>query len=474
MGSLVLLAITYGAPRVLAGPGVDASRSSVVAPDGPIGHAGRWMVDRQGRVVIVHGVNMPSKWLPAHPAGLDFGSDDAELLATSGFNAVRLTVERYAVEPAPGRFDAGYVAKFADNVNHDMLETLARPYPQLVSGTPMRWSFDPSTKRFDLEYSVARADGNGRFAPGSQTAVSVPALQYPDGYVARVTGGRVVSRPNAPVLRVRAHHDADNVAVTIAPPVRTAASNSSCPPTATTAAGGVAVDTSNARAGGNGRATVCVDGTGVADGTITAGTGEANAGFLIFDGQPTNPGLAGGYIGLSRQHTLTLVGCDQGDYDPEAPDDYYSPSDERTYNNAMASLGKETLTGPDGPIGPTSPCSPQPWEPGPSGPCGGYQDPAAPPPAATYPDGAPLYVYTSGAGAHDPNTYGYVGVAGDFGGNDGASGYIQLTHDPGLSGDIATGGTSKAGGGTVAVGNDGREAGDTLTPPGTPVAVCQN
>ncbi|MCI0436492.1 MAG: hypothetical protein L0271_23085, partial [Gemmatimonadetes bacterium] len=95
-GSLALLAaaLALDVSHVSARPGFEPKRSAVAAPDGPIAHAGRWLVDRQGRVVIVHGVNLPTKWLPAYPAALAFGADDAELLASSGFNAVRLTVER--------------------------------------------------------------------------------------------------------------------------------------------------------------------------------------------------------------------------------------------------------------------------------------------------------------------------------------------------------------------------------------------
>lgn len=359
-----------------------------------------------------------------------------------------------------------------ENVNHEMLGLLARPYPQLVSGTPLAWHFAPASKRFELSFSRDRADGHGTFAPGAETVVSVPALQYPDGYVASVTGGQVVSAPDAPLLRVRALPGDGPLTVTVAPPGPGPAANSACPEAATPLGGGVSVDTSRAQ-GDGGVVVACVDGTDVDDGTVTAGTGEASAGSVIVDGETTNPGPAAGYLGLSRQHWLTLVGCDEGDYDPNAPDDY-SPSAEPHFNNAMASLGMGPLTAPAGPIGPTSPCSPQPWGPGPSGPCGGYQDPDAPPPAAQYPTGSPLYLYTSGDGALDPGSYGYVGLAGDFGANEGASGYLQVTHDPGLAGDVATGGYSAGGGGTVAAGNDGREAHDTFTPPGSPVVVCQN
>jgi endoglycosylceramidase len=104
-------AVAANAARVAA-----PSPSAVVAPAGRIGHAGRWMTDERGRVVTIHGVNMPSKNLPAYPAALNFGDDDATLLANSGINAVRLTVERSAVEPKPGAFDDAYVDHVADTV----------------------------------------------------------------------------------------------------------------------------------------------------------------------------------------------------------------------------------------------------------------------------------------------------------------------------------------------------------------------
>ena len=81
-----------------------------------IGHAGRWMVDPSGRVLILHGVNVASKTLPAYPSALSFDSDDAAFLASEGFDAVRLTVERYAVEPSPGQFDDSYLTNLAATI----------------------------------------------------------------------------------------------------------------------------------------------------------------------------------------------------------------------------------------------------------------------------------------------------------------------------------------------------------------------
>ena len=47
------------------------------------------------------------------------------------------------------------------NVNTANLDTLAEPYPQLVSGTPVSYSFDNGT--FQFSYSTAEADGLGSF-----------------------------------------------------------------------------------------------------------------------------------------------------------------------------------------------------------------------------------------------------------------------------------------------------------------------
>jgi endoglycosylceramidase len=94
------------------------SASAHAAP--PItGHAGRWVVDKSGRVVIVHGVSLSSKGLSggrAYPAGIGFGSADAEVLAANGLDAVRLTFERHAFAPEPGQFDYAYLAQFKDTM----------------------------------------------------------------------------------------------------------------------------------------------------------------------------------------------------------------------------------------------------------------------------------------------------------------------------------------------------------------------
>ncbi|HEX3335754.1 MAG TPA: hypothetical protein VHS54_04785, partial [Jatrophihabitans sp.] len=319
---------------------------------------------------------------------------------------------------------------------------------------------------FSFRYTPGRADGRGSFAPGAETDVSVPAINYPGGYHAVVSGGQIVSSANAPVLRVRAARGATSISVTVAPPTASVAGNSTCPADATSAAGVAGVSAAPS-ASGPSRVTGCSGGTGVADGTVTAAADPATGnGYVVQDGKASNPGLLGGFIGVDRQNTLTLVGCAHGDYKPGAPDDW-NQSPDGPKNNAMASVGTPTFTAPEGPVGPTSPCSP-PIVPTPAQgtSCGSPRDPS---PAATLPgNGSPMNAYYGGF----PN--GDAGLAGDFGGNAGASGVAQATSDGRSGGNVTVGGTSKGGGGTVAVGNDGNESKDRWTPDGSPLAVCQD
>lgn len=101
------------------------------------------------------------------------------------------------------------------NVNTAKLAVLAAPYPQVVAGTPRLWSFGSGI--FRLWYSTERPDRGGRFAPGVQTIVSVPPIDYPNGYHVSVKGGQVISVPNAALLAVVADGSADTVEVTVTP-----------------------------------------------------------------------------------------------------------------------------------------------------------------------------------------------------------------------------------------------------------------
>lgn len=100
-----------------------------------------------------------------------------------------------------------------DNVNTGNLVLLSTPYPQVIAGTPNSWSFTDGT--FAFSYSTEKVDGSGSFAAGSQTVISVPAVQFPNGYSVSVTGGHVVSAPGAPQLVIASDGGATAVGVIV-------------------------------------------------------------------------------------------------------------------------------------------------------------------------------------------------------------------------------------------------------------------
>ena len=84
-------------------------------PEPPLSHDGRWFVDRGGRVVILHGLNMVYKVGSYRPADSGFGADDAHWLRRNGFNTVRLGIIYKGLEPDPPpasglpAYSAGYL-----------------------------------------------------------------------------------------------------------------------------------------------------------------------------------------------------------------------------------------------------------------------------------------------------------------------------------------------------------------------------
>lgn len=106
-------------------------------------------------------------------------------------------------------------APTGDNVNIGNLRTLASPYPQLISGTPTSWSFTDGT--FTFGYSTAKIDGSGTFADGALTTISVPTVEFPNGYLVTVAGGHVVSAANAARLVIASDSGATAVSVVVAP-----------------------------------------------------------------------------------------------------------------------------------------------------------------------------------------------------------------------------------------------------------------
>ena len=201
---------------------------------------------------------------------------------------------------------------------------------------------------------------------------------------------------------------------------------------------------------------------------------QTRQGYAVYQGRrgDTTPS---GYIGVDTQHGLTLVGCDTGRYDPDKTDKW-NQHPHSHHNNAQIAAGTDEFTAPTGPIGPGDPCSPFVPHTPPGKSCG---SPQARHPAAIYPaHGSPLNLYSNRSPADAvSHRDAQVGLAGDFGGGDRASGDLQVTADASDGaprGNVTTGGNSRGGGGTVAVGNDGNETDDPFTPSGSPVVICQD
>lgn len=85
------------------------------------------------------------------------------------------------------------------NVHEDRLEALARPYPQVVAGTPQEFSFDPKSKVFIMSYKVS-AVSKRPLSGAALTEIFCPKRHFPEGYQVSVKGAKVVSKPGDRVL----------------------------------------------------------------------------------------------------------------------------------------------------------------------------------------------------------------------------------------------------------------------------------
>ena len=107
--TLVLAAAAAVPQSVAAAKGRAAKLARAAQPKAPLDHAGRWLTDRKGRVVVLHGVNMVYKRPPYRPDAIGFDAADAAFLRRNGFNTVRLGMIYAGVEPQPGSYDGAYI-----------------------------------------------------------------------------------------------------------------------------------------------------------------------------------------------------------------------------------------------------------------------------------------------------------------------------------------------------------------------------
>lgn len=98
---------------------VSSGGSTLSTKNQVLTHQGRWIIDAQGRVIVIHGMNYVKKWpttLPDNSQTLDpaadgFGDNDLKWLEDNGFNGLRLGIEFYGVEPQLGLYDDTYIAQ---------------------------------------------------------------------------------------------------------------------------------------------------------------------------------------------------------------------------------------------------------------------------------------------------------------------------------------------------------------------------
>jgi endoglycosylceramidase len=182
--SCVRRAVVFGA--LVAGIAAVAPAASAASMS-RIGHAERWITDRTGRVVVLHGLNMVYKVPPYYPAAAGFGADDAAFLERLGFNVVRVGVIWKAVEPKPGVYDDRYLTQIAGTVRtlakHGILSLLdfhqdlynerfqgegapdwavqddGLPNPR--NGFPINYATNPALQRA-LDHFWANSPGPGR------------------------------------------------------------------------------------------------------------------------------------------------------------------------------------------------------------------------------------------------------------------------------------------------------------------------
>jgi endoglycosylceramidase len=102
--------------------------SGPALPVGPVGHQGRWLTDAEGRVLLVHGVNMVEKDAPYYPSAAGFSDADAAWLSDNGFRVVRVGILATGLMPTPGVVDTGYIEQVAATVDdlakHDVFSLI--------------------------------------------------------------------------------------------------------------------------------------------------------------------------------------------------------------------------------------------------------------------------------------------------------------------------------------------------------------
>lgn len=116
-----MVAACAPSPDLVPFPEPDGSQVHAEAPDtvGPLRMVGGDLVDGEGRVVLIHGINSVRKDAPyistTDPGWL--GPMELAYILNSGFNGIRLGVSYAALMPEPGVVDETYLDQVVDTVD---------------------------------------------------------------------------------------------------------------------------------------------------------------------------------------------------------------------------------------------------------------------------------------------------------------------------------------------------------------------
>lgn len=135
----------------------------------------------------------------------DDNADNARVTASADKHLVGWQYWQYKewADPTTESGTSGGQGLFRNDADLSTLKTakadvLIRPFARAVAGVPTAMAFDPTSRTFTLSYDARPTTG--------LTEVVLPARHYPHGYAVRVSGARVVSKPGAPVLLLKADH----------------------------------------------------------------------------------------------------------------------------------------------------------------------------------------------------------------------------------------------------------------------------
>jgi endoglycosylceramidase len=94
------------------------------------------------------------------------------------------------------------------NEQTTITDAVVRPYPEAIAGTPVKWTFDPSTKAFSMTYHADQSTSG-------PTVISVPARVYPNGHQV-LCAGCIAATVGAYVV-VTAPPSGDPAVITVRP-----------------------------------------------------------------------------------------------------------------------------------------------------------------------------------------------------------------------------------------------------------------